>query len=146
MDESQKPPTEQAHYEVQIQEAEKEIASLQLELDAVLDEGARDIVYKLRKIYAALEGDPHPQEQQRLDAEREILEKNPLFSKYFKVSSRKVDAEIRRDEYEGRARMSIPRESRPAAPRQEIPALETVPVVGDGKNAESKSLPSVSLL
>jgi hypothetical protein len=146
MEESQSPPTEQAHYEVEIQEAEKEIASIQLEVDAVLDEGARDIVYKVRKIIAALERDLHPQEQQRLLAERDILWNGPLFLKYFEVSSRLLDAQIRREEYMARARMLIPRESPPAAPLQEIPVLETVAVVGDGKNAESKPLPSVSLL
>jgi hypothetical protein len=148
MEESQSPPTEQAHYEVEIQEAEKEIASLQLELDAVLDEGARDIVYKLRKIIAALKRDLHPQEQQRLLAEREILWNDPLFLKYFTVSSRKVDAEIRLRKNTARLRRITAQEPPPVAPLQEIPVLETVAVVGDGKNAESKSksLPSVSLL
>jgi hypothetical protein len=140
MEDLQKAPTK--HYEVEIQEAEKEIASVQLEVDAVLDEGARDIVYKLGKVRAALERGLHPQEKQRLDAELEILRNDPLFCKYFKVGVRLIDAQIRRDEYIERAMMIIPRESRPAAPLQEIPALETVAVVGDGKNAESKSLPS----
>jgi hypothetical protein len=140
MEDSGKPPTK--HYEVEIQEAEKEIASIQLEVDAVLDEGARDIDYKLGKVRAALERDLHPQEKQRLLAEREILRKDPHFCKYFKVCVRLTKAKIRRDNYIQRAMMMIPWESRPAAPLQEIPALETVAVVGDEKNAESKSLPS----
>lgn len=139
MEDSGKAPTDHERYEAEIQEAQEEIASIQLELDAVLDEEARDIVYKVDKITLKLERDPPAQEKQKLREELEILLTDPHYAKYSAIVTRIMDAEVRHWVYTSHLG---PVNAPPAGPLQEISAPETGALAGDGK-AQSKSLSSL---
>ena len=138
-------PLTRRELEAKIQDAEKEIASIQFELDAVVDE-AQDILDKLRYIYMKLQSGPKPQEKQKLLEEEEILKGDPLYDKYWATYKALRNAEQERGRSMRCLKMLKVIEALPATPLPENSALETAALLHGDKSAESKSLSSSSLL
>ena len=142
MEDSRKPITRE-QIEAEIQEAEKEVALIQFQLDEVLNEGAQGILDKLNNIYSELEGDLPPQEKQKLREKREILYRDPLWTKCSATSMRLWRAKGRRD---FSLKIMKRRDALPVTPLPETSVLETAALLVGDKSAESKSFSSSSLL
>ena len=79
-------PISKRELEAEVQEAEQEIKSIELELKKLCDAGADDILERLAEIWDKITGSLPPGEDEKLRQESKILAGNPLYTGFMSTS------------------------------------------------------------